>query len=66
MLRILAEILSLIAKTPTISEEVKRHGCMSDFVILPSRLPLVGPGWAPDPLRANLIFCKFGLVSVKS
>ena len=39
---------------------------MSDFVSLPSRLQSIGPGWAPDPLRANQIFFwKFGLGSVK-
>lgn len=33
----------------------KSHDCMSDFVILPRRLQLIGPGWAAEPLRANQI-----------
>lgn len=47
------EVLSLITKNPTFSKGVKNHVCMSDFMILPSRLQLSGPGWAPDPLSQS-------------
>lgn len=39
---------------------------MSGFVFLPCRLQLIGPGWVPDPLRANQILSwEFGLGSAK-
>lgn len=35
---------------------------MSDLVLLPSRMPQIGPAWALDPLRGNqILFWKFGL-----
>lgn len=59
------KVLALLTKSPAFSKEVKSHVCLSDFVNLPSRLQLIGPGWAPDPLRVNQIFFwKFGLGSV--
>lgn len=51
---------------PPFSKGVKSDDCLCDFESLPSRLQLIGPGWAPDPLRANQILSyKFGLGSAK-